>query len=161
MLLENKAHNADTEGVGVPVTNETGAPVSVFAIVPTDFVAIDTKSDLKKAHERLIQALTDDIRNKVPINAEQFLTYNPIGGVYMPITDEEKQTAVQTIAQSAPSIIEAIFKQSWVTTVLGIVTLIPAVLTVSGIETGWWGGIVSAISAGAGLIFSKSVTQKQ
>ena len=110
------------------------------------------KSALKIAHEQFIKAMEDHIRHTQPITFQQQQT-----GIAM-YSDDNKKEAVQEIARTVPNIITAIFQRHWVTTVLGIVAIIPAVLTATGIEIGWVGSIVSAIATGAGLIFSKSVT---
>lgn len=152
-------HNEpDTNGVGALSTGENGAPVSV--IVPADFAVVDTRSELKKAHDSLIEALEADIKNKVLIDTQQFITYNPIGGVYMPITDQEKQEAIDRIAQQTPGIINLLFKQNWVTSLFGVVAIVPQLLIVAGVDLGIWSGVVSVIAGGFGLIFSKSATTK-
>lgn len=118
---------------------------------------VEPRNELKQQHEKLIEALNEDIRRKTFIDASQFVTYNPVGGVFMPITDEEKQIAVQQIANTAPSLINLIFKKHWVTTALGVVAILPQILTASGVDLGGWSGVVSAIASGVGLIFAKSV----
>ncbi len=108
--------------------------------------------------DQLKKDMENDIRNIKPI-PNKFLT--TIGEQDMPQEETNvNQEAINTIVQATPSIIESIFKHHWLTTVLGIVTIIPAVLDASGVHLGFWGSIVSAISAGAGLIFSKSVNVK-
>jgi hypothetical protein len=120
----------------------------------------DTRSALHRAHEQLIASMNDDIRKKTPINTAQFITYNPISGVYMPTTDNERQQAMDTIANSAPSILNLLFRKHWVTSALGVVAIIPQILVATGVELGIWSGIVSAIAGGVGLIFSQSATVK-
>jgi hypothetical protein len=160
-MIDNDSYDADTNGVGAPNNDEDGAPVSVPAILPVIPIEIDRTSDLKKAHDRLIQALNEDIRNRVPIDAAQFLPYNPIGGVYMPISDTEKEQAVQRIAEQAPGIITLLFKQNWITSLFGVVAIVPQLLVVAGVDLGLWSGVVSVVAGGFGLIFSKSATAKE
>lgn len=115
-----------------------------------------TAYDLRIAHEALIEELNRQVQNIQPITfTQQEITTMSAD------TNTEKQEAISKIAETAPNLIVAIFARHWLTTVLGLIALIPAFLTLIGVETSWWGGVVTAIATGAGLIFSKSVTAKE
>lgn len=129
-------------------------------ITPIEPLQFDTKSELLKQHEKLIATLNEQIRNTTPINAAQFITYNPISGVYMPFTEQERIDAQNRIANTAPSIISLLFRRHWVTSVFGIIAIVPQILVVSGLDLGVWSGVISTIAGGFGLIFAQSATVK-